>query len=147
MSTINMVKYYFYKDMLPSNQRQLEQLVALAYQTARDRKLHPKAVLIRSGFHDTTTARGRRIKDPKGWHVTICYKDSNQVLGGTHVACHAYTPGKNIFELVESTHAGEKSDDVLRARNQKPVWPDTEELAEAPEIGYGHLPEDWESSA
>jgi len=40
-----------------------------------------------------------------------------------------------------------KSDDILRARNQKPVWLDTEELAEAPEIGYGHLPEDWESSA
>jgi hypothetical protein len=47
MSTVNMVKYYFYKGMVPKDQDRLRQLVALAYQTARDRKLYPKAVLIR----------------------------------------------------------------------------------------------------
>jgi hypothetical protein len=47
MSTINMVKYYFYRGMLPENQQRLRDLIALAYQTARDRKLYPKAILIR----------------------------------------------------------------------------------------------------
>jgi hypothetical protein len=47
MSTVNMVKYYFYEGMVPKDQDRLRQLVALAYQTARDRKLYPKAVLIR----------------------------------------------------------------------------------------------------
>lgn len=47
MSTVNMVKYYFYRGMLPADQDRLRQLLALAYQTARDRKLYPKAVLIR----------------------------------------------------------------------------------------------------
>lgn len=47
MSTINVVKYYFYAGMMPQNQERLRGLIALAYQTARDRKLYPKAVLIR----------------------------------------------------------------------------------------------------
>jgi phosphatidylethanolamine-binding protein (PEBP) family uncharacterized protein len=47
MSTVNIVKYYFYKGMIPKDQDRLHQLMALAYQTARDRKLYPKAVLIR----------------------------------------------------------------------------------------------------
>ena len=42
-----MVKYYFYKGMVPKDQHRLRSLIALAYQTARDRKLYPKAVLIR----------------------------------------------------------------------------------------------------
>ena len=33
--------------MVPKDQDRLRQLVALVYQTARDRKLYPKAVLIR----------------------------------------------------------------------------------------------------
>lgn len=51
MSTVNIVKYYFYKGMVPKDQDRVRQLVALAYQTARDRKLYPKAVLIRC-VHD-----------------------------------------------------------------------------------------------
>jgi hypothetical protein len=51
MSTVNMVKYYFYKGMVPKDQDRLRQLVALAYQTARDRKLYPKAVLIRCVYN------------------------------------------------------------------------------------------------
>ena len=47
MSTVNIVKYYFYKGMIPKDQDRLRQLVALAYETARNRKLYPKAVLIR----------------------------------------------------------------------------------------------------
>lgn len=47
MSTVNMIKYYFYKGMVPKSEERARQLIALAYQTARDRKLYPKAVLIR----------------------------------------------------------------------------------------------------
>lgn len=61
MSTVNIVKYYFYKGMIPKDQDRLRQLVALAYETARDRKLYPKAVLIRcvqnlDSSHDTYMA-------------------------------------------------------------------------------------------
>lgn len=47
MSTINMVKYYFYKNKMPTNPKELTDMIALAYQTARDMKLYPKAILIR----------------------------------------------------------------------------------------------------
>lgn len=47
MSTINMVKYYFYKGMMPKDMEFLQNMISLAYQTARDRKLYPKAILIR----------------------------------------------------------------------------------------------------
>ncbi|GAW18760.1 hypothetical protein ANO14919_082420 [Xylariales sp. No.14919] len=142
MSTINVVRYFFYKNAMPKDKARLERMVALAYQTARDRKLHPKAILIRSDFHDTTTVNGKNAKDPSGWHVTLCYKDKEQLESGSHVACHAYTAGKDIWDLVESTHAGEKSDDTPRRHNKKPVWPSWDELEEAPEIGYGHLPDE-----
>lgn len=47
MSTINMIKYYFYKGKMPKNANDLKSVVALAYQTARDMKLYPRAILIR----------------------------------------------------------------------------------------------------
>lgn len=47
MSTVNIVKYYFYKGMMPQDKELLRNMVSLAYQTARDRKLYPKAILIR----------------------------------------------------------------------------------------------------
>lgn len=47
MSTVNIVKYYFHKDHIPKTAERMRQLVALAYQTARDRQLYPRAVFIR----------------------------------------------------------------------------------------------------
>lgn len=47
MSTVNIVKYYFYMGMMPKDRELLQNMVSLAYQTARDRKLYPKAILIR----------------------------------------------------------------------------------------------------
>lgn len=47
MSTINIVKYYFYKGAVPKDPEKLRSMIALAYQTARDRQIYPKAVLIR----------------------------------------------------------------------------------------------------
>jgi hypothetical protein len=47
MSTVNLVKYYFFKGNVPRTSQRLQQLVALAYQTARDREVYPKAVFIR----------------------------------------------------------------------------------------------------
>ncbi|PLN74589.1 hypothetical protein BDW42DRAFT_181986 [Aspergillus taichungensis] len=137
MSTINMVKYYFYKNHLPRDPARLHALVALAYQTARDRKLYPKAILIRSEPHDTTSFQGRRQKDPLGWHVTFCYKDSEQLDKGVHVACHGYVQGKDNLEFVRATHAGEKLDSWKKGDGNA-VWPSEEELEAAPEIGYGH---------
>lgn len=47
MSTVNLVKYYFHKDHVPKTAERTRQLVALAYQTARDKQLYPRAVFIR----------------------------------------------------------------------------------------------------
>lgn len=47
MSTINMVRCFFYRENFPKDAKVMRALVALAYQTARDRKLYPKAILIR----------------------------------------------------------------------------------------------------
>ena len=47
MSTINMVRYYFYKGRTPLEAHEMQRLIALAYRTAQDRQLYPKAVLIR----------------------------------------------------------------------------------------------------
>ncbi|GAT24199.1 hypothetical protein RIB2604_01800240 [Aspergillus luchuensis] len=110
-----MVRYFFYKGCLPDTQQRLQELVAVAYQTARDRRLYPKAVLIRSVAHATTNIMGRPQKDPLGPHVTLCYKDEDQLNKGE------WTPGGDI------------------------VWPPEEELDEAPEIGYGHFPEPAET--
>ncbi|PYH65284.1 uncharacterized protein BO88DRAFT_438218 [Aspergillus vadensis CBS 113365] len=140
MSTVNIVKYYFYRGMMPQEQELLRNMVSLAYQTARDRKLYPRAILIRSRSHNTTSFNGVHQLDPNGWHLTFCYKDTAQLANGTHTACHGYTPNKDVWELVKSTHDGVKSDTVLK-RNGKPVWPIEDELEVAPEIGYGHIAE------
>ncbi|KAJ5642291.1 hypothetical protein N7490_006291 [Penicillium lividum] len=140
MSTVNLVKYYFYKGKMPKNPKDLRDVVALAYQTARDMKLHPRAILIRSKHHKTTTINGQTGEDPKGWHLTFCYKDDQQLINKTHTACHGYTSDEYSWELLESTHAGDKPDSVKRrySRNAN-VWPGPEELDEAPEIGYSHI--------
>ncbi|KAJ9256503.1 hypothetical protein DTO207G8_2506 [Paecilomyces variotii] len=141
MSTVNMVKYYFYKGMVPKDKTRLQQLLALAYQTARDRKLYPKAVLIRSEVHDTTSINGMHQKDPLGPHVTLCYKDENQLIHGTHVASHGYVTEKETLEFVRATHAGEKADSTKRQKG-KEVWPSENELEVVPAVGYVHFPSD-----
>lgn len=163
MSTVNMVRYFFYRENFPRTQKRLQTLVGLAYQTARDRKLYSKAVLIRyanqglnpvahamilmirwrlsSEAHDTTSIGGKYQKDPLGRHVTLCYKDQAQLAQGTHVASHGYVKEKDDTELMQATHDPAKADSVLRG-NGKPVWPSEDQLKEAPEIGYGHFTED-----
>lgn len=147
---------------MPKDPELLQNMVSLAYQTARDRKLYPKSILIRyvnylmmqyqkkkrkkvakytvnrSGSHNTTTINGRHQEDPNGWHLTFCYKDQEQLQNNQHTACHGYTPGRDIWTLEKSTHAGTKSDSMPK-KNGKPVWPSENELEVAPEIGYGHI--------
>lgn len=47
MSTVNIVKFYFHARHIPGSEARMRQLIALAYQTARDKQLYPKAVFIR----------------------------------------------------------------------------------------------------
>lgn len=46
-STINMVKYYWHAKNRPETKELMAQFISLAYQTATDREIYPKAVLIR----------------------------------------------------------------------------------------------------
>ncbi|CCF33121.1 hypothetical protein CH063_05373 [Colletotrichum higginsianum] len=137
MSSINIVKYYFHAQQIPRSEARMRQLVALAYQTARDKQLYPKAVFVRE-VHSTTTINGRRQKDPRGDHVTFSYKTQDHLGRETHVACHGYVKDPLSLEFKEATHAAEKPDSILK-RNNKPVWPNDEDLWEAPDVGYGHM--------
>ncbi|KAK2005683.1 hypothetical protein LZ32DRAFT_596750 [Colletotrichum eremochloae] len=139
-SGVNFVRYFFYAGNTISKQRK-KALVALAYATARDQKLAPKAILIRADIHDTTTINGKHDKDPNGWHGTFAFKDDEQVKEKIHVASHGYVNGKEDFILKEATHSAEKNDSIQR-RGGKVVWPDEDELEEyeySP-IGYSHIP-------
>ncbi|KAK2801135.1 hypothetical protein FQN50_007864 [Emmonsiellopsis sp. PD_5] len=91
---VNFVRFFFYANNTISPSRK-SALVALAYATARDQKLAPKAVLVRSDVHDTTTVEGRHAKDPKGWHCTFAFKADDQAEKEFHVASHGYTNGKD----------------------------------------------------
>ncbi|OAQ60945.1 hypothetical protein VFPPC_01984 [Pochonia chlamydosporia 170] len=140
MSTVNIVRYYFHKRNAPKDADRMRKLIALAYQTARDKKLYPKAVLIRSEVHRTTTINGIRQDDPRGLHVTLCYKDQDQLNRDVHVACHGYVTDEVSLEFTEATHAGEKPDSTMKNKKGAVVWPGMADLWAAPEIGYGHLP-------
>ncbi|KAK8061437.1 hypothetical protein PG994_007803 [Apiospora phragmitis] len=140
MSTINIVKYYFHSQQIPKTPERMHQLVALAYQTARDKQIYPRAVFIRSDLHDTTSINGVRQKDPKGLHITLCYKDDEHLQKGTHIACHGYVTDGESMSFKEATQAGEKPDVTKKNnKNRTPVWPSEDKLYAAPEIGYGHL--------
>lgn len=75
-----------------------------------------------------------------GPHLTLCYKDENQLLRGTHVASHGYVNGKNDTALLHATHAGEKKDSAKRQRGTKTVWPAENGLEAVPDVGYSHFP-------
>jgi len=94
----------------------------------------------RSDIHKTTFSNGQHREDPKGWHVTLCFKDADQLARGTHVASHGYVRDQYSFELVEATHSKEKPDSTLN-KEKKPVWPAEHKLWVAPDIGYCHLEE------
>ncbi|KAL2369196.1 hypothetical protein RJ035_005401 [Blastomyces gilchristii] len=140
----NFVRYFFYAgNTISSSQKKT--LIALAYATARDQKLAPKAILIQSDMHDTTTVEGKHVKDPKGWHGTFAFKADDQVEREFHVASHGYTNDKEDFVLNEATHTPEKEDKTPRGGrgSGKIVWPAEdllEEYVDSP-IGYSHLPE------
>ncbi|EGP82811.1 uncharacterized protein MYCGRDRAFT_51365 [Zymoseptoria tritici IPO323] len=125
MSTVNIVKFYFHARHIPGSEARMRQLIALAYQTARDKQLYPKAVFIRY--------------DPMGDHVTFSYKTQDNLGQDTHVACHGYVHDPETLQFKKATHAAEKPDSTKKG-NKKPVWPDDEDLWEAPDVGYGHLP-------
>ncbi|KAF9885155.1 hypothetical protein FE257_000681 [Aspergillus nanangensis] len=140
----NFVRYFFYAGNTISPDRR-KALVALAYATARDQQLAPKAILIRSEMHDTTTIEGKHAKDPRGWHGTFAFKVNDQVEREFHVASHGYTNGKEDFTLRAATHTPEKQDKTPRGgkKSGKVVWPSEallEEYVDSP-IAYSHLPE------
>lgn len=95
-------------------------------------------MICRSEVHDTTSVNGKRQKDPWGDHVTLCYKDDDQLRRGTHVASHGYVKDGTSLEFVHATHHDEKPD-LTKKGNRQVVWPSEDSLAIAPEIGYGHF--------
>ncbi|KYK60899.1 hypothetical protein DCS_02038 [Drechmeria coniospora] len=90
-----------------------------------------------SEVHSTTTINGRRQKDPRGDYVTFSYKTHNHLGRETYVACHGYVEDPGTLEFKEATHAPEKPDSTMK-QNEKPDWPDDQDLWDAPDIGYGH---------
>ncbi|QUC22824.1 uncharacterized protein UV8b_07065 [Ustilaginoidea virens] len=142
MSTINIVKYYFHRLNVPRTEERMRKLVALAYQSACEQQLYPKAILIRSEVHLTTTIEGERQPDPEGLHVTFSYKTQDHLGRETHITSHAYVYDTISVELRKSSPTPEKADSTLKRSGKalKPVWPSAEKLWEAPDVGYSHLP-------
>ncbi|KAH7029641.1 uncharacterized protein B0I36DRAFT_244279, partial [Microdochium trichocladiopsis] len=132
------ISYYFHAKQVPRTDSRMRQLVALAYTMLPIESLYPRAVFVRSEVHSTTTINGRRQKDPRGDHVTFSYKTQDHLGRETHVACHGYVKDPDTLEFKEATHAAEKPDSTMK-RNNKPIWPDDEDLWEAPDVGYGHM--------
>ncbi|KAL3481024.1 hypothetical protein BJX99DRAFT_254005 [Aspergillus californicus] len=140
---INMCRIFFYAGGSITEIRK-RALIALAYATARDKLLAPKAILIRSDLHRTTTIDGKYVINPDGYYTTISFKCIDQVAREYHVASHGYTNGKEDFVLKKATHRSEKPDDTTRGgrKSGKVVWPAEDllvEYADSP-IGYSHLP-------
>ncbi|KAL2375159.1 hypothetical protein RJ035_003753 [Blastomyces gilchristii] len=123
MSTLNAVKFRFLNQ--PSAQT-IRQYITIAYQTATDQKLYPKAILIRSGIHPTTTIDGKYQKDPKGEHLTLCFKDEDMLAKGIYVASHGYVDSKTDWKIREARHSPEKPDSTIMKRNGRPIWPSGE---------------------
>ncbi|KAH7414290.1 hypothetical protein DE146DRAFT_30940 [Phaeosphaeria sp. MPI-PUGE-AT-0046c] len=138
MSTINMVKFFFMRGSVPKDAVDVQSLMTLAYQTAREQNIYPKQILIRGLGHSTTTIAGRYQPDPDGNHFTFCYKDENHVQSRTHIACHGYTPGPKNYQLSKATFVPAKPDSTPKSRNNKPVWPAEKDLVVVPPIGYNH---------
>ncbi|KAK1950766.1 hypothetical protein LY78DRAFT_649557 [Colletotrichum sublineola] len=139
MSTVNIVKYYFHKANIPRTEARMRQLIALAYQIARDKELYPQAVFV-CEVHLTTIINSRRQKDPQGAYMTFSYKSQDHLGRETHVACHGYVKDLETLEFKEATHA-DKKPDLTKKQSGKAVWPGAAQLWEAPEVGYGHMPE------
>lgn len=61
--------------------------------------------LPRMNIHKTTTINGVYQDDPKGKHLTLCYKDQAMLTKGTHVASHGYVDLETDSHIREATHA------------------------------------------
>ncbi|KAJ0418187.1 hypothetical protein BJY00DRAFT_315236 [Aspergillus carlsbadensis] len=128
---INHCRIFFYGLATISTERR-SALVDLAYATARDQLLAPKAILIRSDLHMTTSHGGKHIPDPIGWHCTIAFKSEDQITRAYHVTSHGYTKGKDDFSLAQAIHSEEKPDNTPRGnpKAKRVVWPPEHELQE-----------------
>lgn len=80
------------------------------------------------------------MKDSRGNHWTIAYKDADVVQKGSHVVCHGHTPPPQDFNLTEVDCDEEKLDST-RKKNGRPAWPDASALVEGPELNMSHLEE------
>ncbi|PYH88974.1 hypothetical protein BO71DRAFT_403445 [Aspergillus ellipticus CBS 707.79] len=137
MSTINIVKFSF------SNQATAQtilQYMAIAYQAATVRKISLKVVFVRSGIHSTTSIHGKYQKDPRGEHLTLCFKDAGMLARGTHIASHGYVGSKNDWNILEATHTSEKCDSTIR--KGRPAWPSDDKIQYEVEVAFGHVPDE-----
>lgn len=93
---------------------------------------------LRSAVHNTTFINGKYQRDPKGYHLTISYKNADQVEKRTHVSSHGYVTDESSLGFREATHSKEKPDSQPK-RNGQPVWPPKDVLVEVMEVAYSYL--------
>ncbi|KAG6090974.1 hypothetical protein E4U31_007496 [Claviceps sp. LM219 group G6] len=100
------------------NARELTlKLMRVAYTAVKsEAKEEPEEILLRSGFHNTTFFKGERIKDTRGWHITISYKLKQHVNGRRHVAGHVYVDSPRHANVTEWQFDPEKDDAAPKAR-------------------------------
>ncbi|EGC45348.1 conserved hypothetical protein [Histoplasma capsulatum var. duboisii H88] len=77
------------------------------------------------------------MKDPKGLHLTICFKNAEQLTNNTHIASHGYVTDRSKTFIHEATHTPEKEDQTKKD-NGLDVWPSG--LPCVAEVAYGQVP-------
>ncbi|KAG5295619.1 hypothetical protein I7I50_08435 [Histoplasma capsulatum G186AR] len=77
------------------------------------------------------------MKDPKGLHLTICFKNAEQLTNNTHIASHGYVTDRSKTFIHEATHTPEKEDETKKD-NGLDVWPSG--LPCVAEVAYGQVP-------
>ncbi|KAL2834105.1 hypothetical protein BJY01DRAFT_239233 [Aspergillus pseudoustus] len=140
MSTLNMVKFRF---MISASSQTIRQYIAITYQTASEQKIYPKDILVRSAVHPSTSINRRYQQNPKGKHLTLCFKDQGIVERETHVASPGYVTNSADWNIREATHSPEKPDSTTTRRGLQ-VWPKDRPFEYEIGIAYGHLPDESE---
>ncbi|KAG6301576.1 hypothetical protein E4U09_005030 [Claviceps aff. purpurea] len=77
-----------------------------------------------SKVHNTTFSRVKRVKDPKGYHLTFRYKLQRHIDRKTHMTGHIYVDDPKSLNVTRAKLAPEKDDTAPKAdMSKKPDGP------------------------
>ncbi|KAL8824481.1 MAG: hypothetical protein Q9170_008139 [Blastenia crenularia] len=114
------VKYQWKCDR-PEDPEEADDLMDAAYKATKLREPSPKVILVRSKVHMTTYYGGQYVADKP--HITVSYKNAQQVKNKTHGTCHGYTKTAKDLQIVDAKSTGFVKPDATVDNKGKPIWP------------------------